>query len=120
MGADVDPATLIMLAADITCRHCLAQQRRKLEGTSATALEQAWAEYCDAAVGQQAFTLQASLAYPALRKREIAGRVMGRVIHKHQMRQAVQRPFQGGEIIVGPDIAIDHGKGLFADRKSVV
>ncbi|MNQ86553.1 hypothetical protein D3C85_1017510 [compost metagenome] len=43
--------------------------------------------------------------------------MMSRVVRQHQVRQADNRLMQHTEVVIGPDVAIDHDKGVITQQR---
>lgn len=105
---DINPASYHVLPRHQSLGHRRPQQRCQLEGTRAAPLEQLGVEHGNATEGQVIGTGRGIMKQTLIKVEITARRVMGRVIDHHQMSQALERPFELGEVVVGPDIAIDH------------
>ncbi|RMU85388.1 hypothetical protein ALP21_05424 [Pseudomonas savastanoi pv. phaseolicola] len=116
VGADIDPAPSVVLARDQPLMHRLAQQRRELERAGLAIGKQLWMEDGDTAVGQP-LPRRIVVAHLTVDQREVARRVMRGVIDQHQVRKAFKRHAQCAEVVIGPDIPVDHHEGLKAKQR---
>ncbi|MNC60390.1 hypothetical protein D3C75_1102660 [compost metagenome] len=102
-----------LLAGHLPVSHGFAQQRRELEGSGGATVEQLRVQHGDAAVGQGR-SRRLTVVHLASDQAEVPGRMMRRVAGQHQVRQAVDGLVQHTEVVIGPDIAVDHHKGFIS------
>ncbi|MOA13787.1 hypothetical protein D3C78_1338500 [compost metagenome] len=65
----------------------------------------------DAAIGEAGLALR-RVAHLTVGKTEVAARMVGRVIHQHQVGQPRQRLAQPVEVEIGPHVSVHHHEGL--------
>ena len=72
-------------------------------------------EHGDTAVGQRIGT-RYTLLNLTCAEAEIPAHMVRRVIHKNQVRQAGQWLAQGGKVVIGPDITVNHSKWRITEQ----
>src|SRR5512146_3320000 len=109
----------MMFAADLAQRDLLAQQRGERSfGSARDMREQFGTIQADAAEGE----LRRGIGYLRSMQAEIAVRMMGWIVHQHQMRavlallQRCSESRQMSEIVIAIHVTVDHGERLITEQ----
>jgi len=104
----------VVLPAYQTSFHGCAQQGRQGKGPWGAVAKQLGMIDADPAIGV-AWT--GRCGQTAIFDRKVAFRIVGWVVHQHQVREKPIRKLQTREVQVCPDVAVDHQKGSGSEKR---